>query len=175
MEEREFFSAPKTEWVSMFISWEKTSFSRNPSLHSSPVWCREVAAVVPTQKICLGAVSLAYLYLFTWMQPSCIFAEMDAVGQVEMPCEWPAGPPQSHTCLPCCTVPLLTWIIRKKLDFSPVHLLQDKALLVCACTHLSAPTFLQNITLKVWMALEVILLLVVYSAFSLSSSFSLLC
>lgn len=81
--------------------------------HSSPVWCREVAAVVLTQKIYLEAVSLAYPYLFTWMQPSCMFADVDAVGQVEMPCAWPAGQPQSHTCLLCYTVPLLTWIFRK--------------------------------------------------------------
>ena len=83
--------------------------------------------MIPTQKIYVEAVSLAYSYLFTQMQHSCVFAEVDAVGQMEMPCAWLAGPPQSHKCLPCSTVPLLTGIMRKELGSPLVHLLQDKA------------------------------------------------
>lgn len=109
-EERELFWAPNMEWVSMLSAGRRYNFQGIPFSFLS---CREVAAVVPTQKIYLEAVSLAYPYLLTWMQPSCILAEGDAVGQVKMPCAWPSGPPQSHTCLPCSTVTLLTWIIRK--------------------------------------------------------------
>lgn len=109
---------------------------------------REVAAVVPTQMICLEAVSLAYPYLFTRLRHSCVFAEVDAGGQMEMPCAWPAGPPQSHKCLPCSTVPLLPGIIRKDLGSLPVRLLRDKAPRVCmhssSNSHIYCRTLLEN-------------------------------
>lgn len=109
---------------------------------------REVAAVVPTRMIRIEAVSLAYPSLLTWLRHSCVFAEVDAGGQMEMPCAWPAGLPQSYKRLPRSTVPLLTEIIRRDLGSPPVRLLQDKVPRMCvhssSTSHIYCRTSLGN-------------------------------
>lgn len=129
MEEGELFSAPNTEWVSTLSSGRRYNFQGIPPSFLSHVMHRSGSSGSNSEDLSRGRSPWLTLICSYGCSPAAFFAEVDAVGQVEMPCAWPAGPLQSHTCLPFSKVPLLTWIIRKKVDSSPSYLLQDKALL----------------------------------------------
>lgn len=131
MEEGGLFSAHNTEWVSMLSAGRRYNFQGSPPSFLSRVIQRGGSSGSHSEDLSRGGCPWLTLICSYGCSPAAFFDGVDAVGQVEMPCAWPTGLFQSHTCLPCSKVSLLTWLIRKKVDSSPILCCRIKPSYMC--------------------------------------------
>lgn len=158
-------------WSSMKVHW---TYDQSPGVSLLPapasVWLTPPPAAVQQTE----AVTLSYPYLFTWMQHSCIFTKVNAVGHEDMPCALLAWPPHLIAACPAPQCPSWQWLLEMNQGLTCLFIIFIYYLLPPCMWMLSSsnphipaePQF----KMKVRMALEVIILLVGYSLCSHSSS-----